>query len=88
MKAKNQPIPIFFFRQEEPSEWKYEGLVDVEDYKYVEQNGRMVYKFNLVRRDQEVEGLKPSSNAVDIERPKKLKLLQRGLLETPNLYNN
>ena len=48
IEAESELRPIYLFTSEEGvDEYEYEGLVDVQNYRYVSDGSRMVYKFEL-----------------------------------------
>ncbi|WP_416838756.1 HNH endonuclease [Haloferax sp. DFSO52] len=48
LQAATETVPIFFFyKGTGDRKWRYQGVVDVEDYDYVERGGRMVYEFEM-----------------------------------------
>ena len=50
MGAVQDPLPIYLFTSEEGvDEYEYRGLVEVDDYSYVSDGERMVYRFDMTR---------------------------------------
>jgi putative restriction endonuclease len=48
IQAIDDPIPVYLFTSEEGVDrYRYQGIVDVEDYRYVNNNDRMVYRFEM-----------------------------------------
>ena len=48
--ATEDPIPIYLFTsQEGETQYEYRGIVEVQDYEYVSDGARMVYRFQIER---------------------------------------
>lgn len=82
--ARTSDIPIhFFYKRAEEVDWEYQGLVDVIDYEFQEQDGREVLVFTLEHQEQEDES---ESSAEEIEEERSQ--LQRATESEPQLIED
>jgi hypothetical protein len=69
IEARTSDLPIhFFYKRAEEADWEYQGLVDVLDYEFQEQDGREVLVFTLEHREKsknQSDSGQPSTDAQD-----------------------
>lgn len=79
--AISSDIPVHFFYQDvTDGKWEYQGLVDVRDYEFREQDGRQVLVFTMEHRD--VAGTDPWDESLTAEQAN----LEEALVEELDLH--
>lgn len=82
--ARTSDTPIhFFYKGSGEADWEYQGLVDVVDYEFQEQDGREVLVFTLEHREQPDE-TEPSEEEINEERTQ----LQQATESEPQLTDD
>lgn len=81
LEAVDRPTPIYFFyKSTDGAEWEYQGRVDVDDYEYVERDGRKVFVFTM----EHVQGTDPTPIEINSEKRR----IEDSVSSQPSLTDN